>query len=141
MPHPFDHILAYTTVTNNKKPPKMGSGEEKQVGATNDKNPQLEELRAREAVSIEDIEALDIEVLPVWLVSKCLHKDAQGIRESIRRGIVPWGYVMGKATFVIPRRLFLQYHTVMPDVYINTDLDAPRYTNRHYLAHLRNTAT
>lgn len=60
-------------------------------------------------MTLEDLEALDEEFLPIPPVAEYLHKNQQAVRESIRNG-VPWGYVMGNADFRIPRRAFVNYH-------------------------------
>ncbi len=60
-------------------------------------------------VTLADIEALDKETLTVAEVAKYLGVFPQCLREGIRAG-VPWGYVLGKASFVIPKQAFVSYH-------------------------------
>ena len=60
---------------------------------------------------LEDIESMGVEFLDVQTVADYLGmgNQPQPLREAIRKG-VPWGYVIGKAKFVIPRRAFVSYH-------------------------------
>ncbi len=63
-------------------------------------------------MTLEDIEKMDCEFLPIPVVAEYLGMKnmSQCIRVAIRKG-VPWGgYVQGKATFRVPRRAFVYYH-------------------------------
>lgn len=60
-------------------------------------------------MTLSDIEALPHEFLSISTVAEYLGSKEQPVREAIRRG-VPWGYVVGKARFVIPRLRFVAYH-------------------------------
>jgi len=61
-------------------------------------------------MTLEQLENMDCEFLDIPTVAEYLGKNPQPIRESIRKGGVPWGYVMGRADFRIPRRAFVNYH-------------------------------
>jgi hypothetical protein len=62
-------------------------------------------------MTLNDIEEMDTEFLDVQTVANYYNMPSmpQCIRESIRNG-VPWGYVLGKSKFIIPRRAFVNYH-------------------------------
>lgn len=60
-------------------------------------------------MTLDELEKMDCEFLPVPVVAEYLEKNPQPVRVSIRNG-VPWGYVMGNADFKIPRRAFIHYH-------------------------------
>lgn len=60
-------------------------------------------------MTLEQLDKLDTEFLSIADVADYLGKNPQPIRESIRNG-VPWGYVLGTATFKIPKRAFVNYH-------------------------------
>jgi hypothetical protein len=60
-------------------------------------------------LTLDDLEKTDGEFLDPMVVSEYLGCKPQPVRETIRNGI-PWGYVIGKAKFVIPRRAFVNYH-------------------------------
>lgn len=60
-------------------------------------------------MTLEDLERMDCEFLPVLTVAEYLHSKEQHVRVSMRNG-VPWGYVMGQADFRVPRRAFVNFH-------------------------------
>lgn len=60
-------------------------------------------------MTLEQLEVMNGEFLPIPPVAEYLGKKEQSVRESIRNG-VPWGYVMGNADFRIPKRAFVNYH-------------------------------
>lgn len=61
-------------------------------------------------MKLEDLKNIDRETLTIAEVSEYLGVFPQYIREGIRNG-VPWGYVLGKSRFVIPKHAFIKCHT------------------------------
>ena len=59
--------------------------------------------------TLEDIENIEGDFLTVTEVSEHLAVHPQYIRVAIRNG-VPWGYVLGKCKFVIPKQAFVSFH-------------------------------
>jgi hypothetical protein len=60
-------------------------------------------------LTLDDIKAMDKEFLTPAEVAEYIGAFPQNVREGIRAG-VPWGYVLGKSRFVIPRKAFVHYH-------------------------------
>jgi hypothetical protein len=61
------------------------------------------------AMTLEQLESLPGEFIPVKLAAEYLQSGEQHVRCAMRKG-VPWGYVMNKADFRIPKRRFVSYH-------------------------------
>lgn len=60
-------------------------------------------------MTLNDLEALPCEFIPIKIVSQYLRSKPEAVREHIRKG-VPWGYVLGKTAFKIPKLRFIAYH-------------------------------
>jgi len=71
-------------------------------------------------MTLDDLEKMDCEFLPIAAVAEYLEKNMQPVRNSLRQG-VPWGYVMGNADFRIPRRAFVSYHRYGSATEVNRD--------------------
>jgi hypothetical protein len=61
-------------------------------------------------MTLQDIEDIPREFLKISEAAEYLQCSPQGLRVSIRRGNVPWAYMIGQATFIIPKRAFVHWH-------------------------------
>jgi len=59
--------------------------------------------------TLEEIEAIDEDVLYPWQVIKYLNTTEDTINCSAKAGLLPWAYKLGTRT-VIPKKAFLNYH-------------------------------
>ena len=59
--------------------------------------------------TLEEIEALEQDVLYPWQIIKYLNTVEATVNCSAKAGTLPWAYKLGKRT-VIPKRAFVNYH-------------------------------
>lgn len=60
-------------------------------------------------MTLEQLERMEGDFLKVADVAEYLCKRTDTIHQSIRNG-VPWAYVIGNSTYMIPKRAFVNYH-------------------------------
>jgi len=73
-----------------------------------------------QAMTLEDLKKIDREILTIAEVADYLGVFPQYIREGIRHG-VPWGYVLGKCRFVIPKHAFIHCHEIGTTIEIKAE--------------------
>jgi len=59
--------------------------------------------------TLEEIEALDEDILSTWQVTKYLKTNENTINCEAKAGLLPWAYKLGSRT-VIPKMAFINYH-------------------------------
>ena len=59
--------------------------------------------------TLEEIEAIDDDVLSPWQVVKYLKSNEQTINCAAKAGLLPWAYKLGTRT-IIPKKAFVNYH-------------------------------
>lgn len=59
--------------------------------------------------SLEEIEALEEDILSPWHVCKYLKTGEQTINCAVKAGLIPWAYLLGSRV-VIPKKAFVNYH-------------------------------
>jgi len=59
--------------------------------------------------TLEEIEALNADVLYPWQITKYLNANEDTINCAAKAGLLPWAYKLGSRT-VIPKKAFINYH-------------------------------